>query len=81
MGVVLLNVSIDLEDDIWKESLAKHNIYGTNVIAHDVPQVKRQYGLNTIPAYYIINKKGKFAYLSDEENRDLLQEFRDLVNE
>ena len=81
MGVVLLNVSIDLEDDIWKESLAKHNIYGNNVIAHNVDEVKRQYGLNTIPAYYIVNKKGKFAYLSDEENRDLLQEFRDLVNE
>lgn len=81
IGVVLLNVSIDLEDGIWKEAVAKHNVYGNNVIAHDVDQVKQEYGLNSIPAYYIVNKNGKFAYLSDEENRDILQEFKDFVNE
>ncbi len=81
MGVVLLNVSIDDLDEQWKTALAKHDIYGYNVIAQNVDEVKQLYGLSTLPAYYIINKKGKFAYLSDEENRDILQEFRDLVNE
>lgn len=81
LGVVLLNVSIDLTDEIWKKALAKHNVYGNNVIAHEVDKVKQEYGLNSIPAYYIVNKNGKFAYLSDEENRDLIQEFKDLVEE
>ncbi len=81
MGVELLNVSIDKTKEAWIPALQQHNPYGTNVIAYNLPKIKQDYGLNAIPAYYIVNKKGKFAYLSNEQNRDLIQEFQDLVNE
>ncbi len=80
MGVVLLNVTIDLDENVWKNAMSKHTIYGTNVMAYDVDGVKKLYGISTLPAYFIVDKRGKFAYLSDEENRDIMQEFRDLVN-
>ncbi len=81
LGVVLLNVSIDENEMLWKPAVEKVKPYGYNVYASNLLQVKRDYGLSAIPAYFIINKKGDFAYLSDKQNRDILQEFRILVNE
>lgn len=79
MGIVLMNVSIDNDQSTWKKALAKHNILGRNFIAINVNEVKRQYGLSSLPAYFIVNKQGKFVYLSDEENRDILKEFEDFL--
>ncbi len=81
MGVVLLNVSIDEDDYLWKNAMEQHDIKGINVRGNDIPELKQLYQLNTIPAYFIINKNGKFAYLSDEANRDVKAEFQDLINE
>ncbi len=78
MGVVLLNASIDNDDMSWKSALSMFNPYGTNVRVTDVRGFKQQYGISTIPAYFIVDRHGKLAYLSDDTNRDLIQEFRDI---
>ncbi len=81
IGIVLLNVNLDKEDSLWKKALSEYNIYGTNVMSTNLETVKKLYALYSIPAYFIIDKNGKFAYLSDDENRDIMQEFKNLVNQ
>ncbi|MBR9922510.1 MAG: TlpA family protein disulfide reductase [Bacteroidetes bacterium] len=80
MGVVLLNVSIDESEPDFHKALEKHDISGMNVLAYKLDDVKLNYQLSSIPAYYIVNKEGRLAYLSDSENRNILKEFRELVD-
>ncbi len=80
-GVVLLNVSIDDTQDKWRNSMAKENILGTNCLATNIDDMKRLYDIGSIPAYYIVNKKGKFSYLSEKQGRDIFEEFDKLVRE
>ena len=80
-GVVLLNVSIDKTENKWRNSMAKENILGTNCLAANIDDMKRLYDIGSIPAYYIVNKKGKFAYLSEKQGRDIFEEFNKLVRE
>ncbi len=80
-GVVLLNVSIDAKEEKWRNSMAKENILGTNCLAANIDDMKRLYDIGSIPAYYIVNKKGKFAYLSEKQGRDIFEEFNKLVRE
>ncbi|HEB62346.1 MAG TPA: hypothetical protein ENI82_04255 [Bacteroidetes bacterium] len=52
------------------------------VFAHqNTAELKRNYQLSSIPAYFIVNKKGKFAYLSENPNRNIMEEFQQLINE
>ena len=81
MGVVLLNVSIDDTEAAFRGALARQPIIGTNSLARDLDTVKRDYNLYSIPAYFILDKKGAFAYLSGGDNRDIRAEFRRLVEE
>ena len=82
MGVVLLNVSIDKTETKWKTSLARVPIVGINTFANqNIDELKRNYQLSSIPAYFIVNKKGKFAYLSEKPNRNIMDEFRKIIND
>ena len=78
-GVVLLNVSIDDDEYAWKQSVAKENPRGQNVRATNIDDVKRNYNLASIPAYYIIDKHGKIAVLPEGANRDLLASFDEII--
>lgn len=80
MGVVLLNVSIDRESEAFYNALNKHEILGNNVLAASIDKTTIEYNLSTIPAYYIIDKNGKFAFLSENEDRDIVKEFQYLVS-
>ena len=81
MGVVLLNVSIDDTEAAFRGALDRQPIIGVNSLAQDLGTVKRDYNLYSIPAYFILDKRGEFAYLSGGDNRDIRGEFRKLVNQ
>ena len=80
MGVVLLNVSIDDTEAAFLTALEKQDILGINALATDLDKTKIEYNLFTIPAYYVIGKDGRFAFLSDAPGRDVEEEFRKLVD-
>jgi hypothetical protein len=53
---------------------------GINLYAGNDDTLKLNYELSKLPTYYIVDKVGNFAYLPDG-SRDVLEEFRKLVNE
>ncbi len=76
-GVVLLNVSIDRNPDLWRAAVKKHHyINGTNVLASDISKTMKDYGISKVPDYHIIDKSGQFVYLSDNAGRDIIEEFK-----
>jgi len=76
-GVVLLNVSIDRNPDLWRAAVEKHDyINGTNVLATDISRTMKDYRISKVPDYHIIDKSGHFVYLSDNAGRDIIEEFR-----
>ncbi len=79
MGVVLVNISIDKEEEAWRDAMIRHNPLGVNTWAISLQDLAKDYDISAIPLYHIINKQGKFAYLSDQESRDIVDEFRTLV--
>jgi len=80
-GVVLINVTTDGSKDRWRETMNRIPMPGLNLYGGNDDQLKRAYELSKLPAYYIINKKGAFAYLSDGDNRDIFAEFKLLQDE
>lgn len=80
LGVVLLNVSIDKDPQKWKAAIKKHNPNGIHaLVSHN--EVREPYQLHKIPRYEIIGKKGQFLYLSDEVGRDILENFRQFIEQ
>jgi peroxiredoxin len=79
LGVVLLNVSLDDKESVWRATLAKQHLVGTNLLANNADDIKRLFDIASLPLYHIINKQGKFAYLSQEGTRDIYKEFEALV--
>ncbi len=79
-GVVLLNLSIDEQPSQYRAALNRLNPLGVNGQPLDMKTAKKQYGLYEIPAYYLIDKFGKFVHLSDKQGGDI-SEFRKLLAE
>jgi peroxiredoxin len=80
IGVVLLNVSIDKTETAWHQGLTTIPSLGIQTFAkQSKAQLMQEYELGSIPAYYIVNKKGNFAYLSSKPDRDIVEEFRKIV--
>ena len=76
-GVILLNVSIDKNPELWKKTVARHStINGINVLSSDIPELMRNYSISKVPEYHIIDKTGHFVYLSDTPGRDIISEFK-----
>ena len=80
-GVVLLNISIDEQPEQFRNAVSMLNLKGLNVQPMDIAATKRLYNLYAIPSYFIVDKQGKFAHLSDKEGRDVLAEFKKLLAE
>ncbi len=76
MGIVLLNVSLDKEEAVWRKTMAKQNIIGENMLVEDIDEMKKLYNLSTLPAYHIVGKDGRFNFLSNKASRNLLEEFK-----
>lgn len=81
MGVVLLNVSIDKKESAWREAMIRHNPTGINGLVLSLEDISKKYDISSIPLYQIIDKNGKFAYLSSNGQRNILDEFRRLVEQ
>jgi thiol-disulfide isomerase/thioredoxin len=81
IGVVLYNVSIDDTKEAFLTALERQDILGVNVLALDTDKTKIEYNLTSIPAYYIIDKNGKFTFLSDDTSRNIVDEFREKIKE
>ncbi len=78
IGVVLLNVSIDKNSSNWNKAIEDYQIAGDHGLV-DQNVVMESYQLYSVPAYEIIGKDGNLLYLSQEEGRSVLDEFRDFV--
>ncbi len=81
IGVVLLNVNIDKTESQWINAMQKHQIIGTHVRGKELDNLQELYELYSIPSYEIINKKGELVYLSDKPDRNILDEFKQWINE
>lgn len=80
-GIILVNVTTDNSKEKWKNTMERIPMPGINLFGGNNDQLKIDYELSKLPAYYIINKKGNFAYLSDKVNRDIYAEFKQLQEE
>jgi len=80
-GIVLINVTTDSSREKWRNTMGRIPMPGINLYGGNNPQLKRDYELSKLPAYYIVDKNGNFAYLSDKENRDIFEEFKLLQEE
>jgi thiol-disulfide isomerase/thioredoxin len=80
-GVILLNLNIDDDPAKYRNTLSHITLAGINAQPIDMTKVKQQYNLYSIPAYYIVDKKGNLAILPNKEGRDIVHEFRRLMME
>lgn len=80
LGVVMLNVSIDKSPEKWKAAIEEHQPTGIHaIVSKDV--VRDSYQLYSVPLYEIVGKRGRFKYLSDDPNRNILDNFRGFLLE
>lgn len=80
MGVVLLNISLDKKESNWRNAMQQYAVLGENTIATDLDGIKRLYDISSIPAYHIVGKDGRFTYLSDKIDRDIVAEFKSMLD-
>jgi len=80
LGVVMLNVSIDKSTEAWKAAIAEHQPTGIHAsVSQDA--VRDDYQLYSVPLYEIVGKRGQFLYLSDDPDRNILDNFRAFLEE
>ncbi len=79
LGIVMLNVSIDKSNEKWKAAIAEHQPTGIHAaVAQD--SVRDAYQLYSVPLYEIVGKRGQFLYLSDDPDRNILDNFRQFLS-
>ena len=80
LGIVMLNVSIDESSEKWKSAITEHQPTGIHaLVAHSA--VQDLYQMYSVPLYEIVGKKGQFLFLSDELGRDILENFRQFIEQ
>lgn len=62
-GVVFFNVSLDRSTEAWTDVLDERELQGVHVLAEtdQSNQLMRNYNVQVLPQYYILNKSGQFA--------------------
>ncbi len=70
-GVAFLGVSFDTEREAWLRGIESDSLKWTQVsslVKWKETQISKDYGVNWIPTFYLINKKGKVigAYITAE---------------
>ena len=57
--VVFLNISLDADEDDWREAIDKHEIKGVHVRADGwSAEVAKTYQVSGIPSYYLVDSQG-----------------------
>ena len=80
LGVVMLNVSIDKSDQKWRKAINDVQPTGIHAsVPHDV--VQGPYQMYSVPLYEIVGKRGEFLYLSDDPDRNILDNFKQFLSE
>lgn len=80
LGVVMLNVSIDKSDQKWRKAIAEVQPTGIHAsVPHNV--VQDPYQMYSVPLYEIVGKRGQFLYLSDDPDRNILDNFKQFLSE
>lgn len=61
--VVFLNVSLDRNEEVWKEILEKNNFQGVHVLASGElnSDIAKAYEVKVLPRYFIIDQTGVFV--------------------
>ena len=59
--VVFLNISLDADEDDWREAIDKHEIKGVHVRAGSGSDVAKTYQVMGIPSYHLVNSQGLIA--------------------
>jgi len=71
--IVFINICVDVNEEIWKKTLSETKLDGINLLAKGfvTNQVCKDYNVNAVPHYFLIDKYGKFAD-SKAPNPDML---------
>ena len=61
--VVFVYISVDEDEEKWQEAKKKYHLTGLHALGEKdwKSKVVQEYGVNSIPSYFLINKEGKFA--------------------
>ncbi|MBR7027344.1 MAG: TlpA family protein disulfide reductase [Bacteroidales bacterium] len=70
-GVAFIGVSFDTEREAWLKGIESDNLRWTQVsslVKWKETQISKDYGINWIPTFYLINKQGRVigAYITAE---------------
>ena len=80
LGIVMLNISIDKDSQKWNTAINKYQPNGIHaIVSHDT--VRDKYQLYNVPLYEIIGKNGQFLYLSEDSDRNIMEDFKDFLYE
>jgi len=77
MGVILMNVSLDKDPDLWRTTMDRVPMPGVNLLGNT--NVQAEWQLYKLPAYFIVDKTGRLAYLSGETT--FQEDFRRLLKQ
>lgn len=80
-GVVLLNVNLDDDIDVWKQKLASLDIPGVNLFVGDMEKMQKDMKFKALPHYILVNKNGLITYLSTDDLNTATPEFYQLLQE
>ena len=59
--VVFLNISLDADEDDWREAIDEHEIKGVHVRAGSGSEVAKTYQVMGIPSYHLVDSQGLIA--------------------
>ena len=59
--VVFVNISLDADEDDWREAIDKHEIKGVHVRAGSGSDVAKTYQVMGIPSYHLVDPQGLIA--------------------
>ncbi len=78
--IVFVNVSVDREEDVWKETLEKRQFKGIHILASGElnSDIAKAYEIKVLPRYFIINKVGDFV--KNPKSNDLMEVKKTLLN-
>ncbi len=80
-GVVMLNVNLDKTENIWRQTLARLDLPGTNVYGLDLAELQKKMGFDTLPFYLLLDKSGRQTYLSSTDLNQSMSDFHELMRQ